>query len=211
MDINTEITNSSWVCSVEKAKDYLHYYPREMKIKLSEFMSTVKSNPKVLDIGCGNAQLYPILKKNNPNLDYTGVDIVDSLLTAAKSVVGDGGKIIKDDIFKYLTSSDSPRFDFGVLSHILECVESPDLLMGRASDLCEYIAIHWYDPPIYEYDATTIAKNPHSEDSFKPFIRRKMGKDYWSYIINRYNLTLFYRIESNPTNILEIYKKSWLA
>ena len=207
MDINTEITNSSWVCSAEKAKDYLHYYPKEMKIKLSEFISTISGNPTVLNVDGDFPEFVKVLKNNNTNLDYTGVDIVDSLLDVAKSVVGDDGEVIKDDIFKYLTSYSGPKFDFGVLSHMLECVESPDLLMGRASDLCEHVAIHWYDPPTYEYDATIIAKNPHSEDSFKPYIRRKMGKDYWSYIINRYNLTLVYRVESNPKNVLEIYKK----
>jgi 2-polyprenyl-3-methyl-5-hydroxy-6-metoxy-1,4-benzoquinol methylase len=206
MDINTEITNQSWGnLGDDVAKNYLHYYPKQMKEELSRFISTISDNPKVLDIGCGNAQIYPILKINNPKLIYTGIDITDSLIRVAKEVVGDGDRVIKEDIFKYITNTNE-KFNFGILSHMLECIESPDLIMGLASQKCDYIAIHWYDTPKYEYDAVTIAKNPHSEETFKPYLRRKMGKDYWSYIINRHNLELTH-ISGSGDNVLEIYKR----
>ena len=207
MDINTEITHNSWGdLAGDKAKDYLHYYPKEMKIAMAKFIGTISSEPKVLDIGCGNAQIFPLLKSHNPNLRYTGVDITDSLVDVAKGVVGDVGIIVKDDIFKFVTNTNE-RFDVSILSHMLECIESPDLIMGKAANISDYIAIHWYDTPKYDYDAVTIAKNPHSEDSFKPYLRRKMGKDYWEYIINRYNLVLVHRESSGVNNVLEVYKK----
>ncbi len=207
MEINTEITNQSWGgIDNEKAKDYLHYYPREMKEAISKFISSVTSTPKVLDIGCGNAQIYQLLKKHNPNLNYTGVDIADSLLEVAKNVVGDNGKIVKDDIFKYVSNTNE-KYDFAILCHMLECIESPDFIIGKASNMANYIAIHWYDTPKYDYDVVTIAKNPHSEDTFKPYIRRKMGKDYWGYIINRNNLELVHHDSSGENNTIEIYKK----
>ena len=96
MEINTEITTQSWVITDELAKTYLHNYPKQMKESLSRYIATITDKPKVLDIGCGNAQIYPILKNNNLNIEYTGVDIVDSLLSVAKGVIGVNDKIIKD-------------------------------------------------------------------------------------------------------------------
>lgn len=207
MKVNTEITNKSWgTIPGEKAKDYLHNYPRKMKESMAKFISST-ANPKILDIGCGNAQIYPILKKHNPTLDYTGVDITDALIEAARGVVGDNGKIIKDDIFNYITNT-REKYDFAILSHMLECVESPDLLMGEASKACDYICIHWYDTPKYKYDVVTIAKNPHSGDTFNPYLRRKMGKDYWAYIVKRHGLKLVHRESAAENNVLEVYKKT---
>jgi len=207
MKINTDITNNSWSgLSKETAKTYLHYYPNEMKIVLSKFISSVSENPKVLDIGCGNGLLYPILKDHNKNLEYVGVDIADNLLEVAREVVGEDGKIIKGDIFDYMNNLNE-SFTFGILSHMLECTESPDLTMNRLSKNCEYIAIHWFDPPTYEFDSTVLANNPHSESEFRPYIRRKIGKDYWQLILSKNNLTLVHEDSANDTNLLEIYKK----
>jgi len=207
MNINTEITNQSWgAITDELAKTYLHHYPKQMKESLSKYIATITDKPKVLDIGCGNAQIYPILKNNNLNIEYTGVDITDSLVSVAKGVVGVNDKIIKDDIFKFIINTEE-KYTFGILSHMLECIESPDLMMGIASQKCDYVAIHWYDTPKYDYDAVTISRNPHSEDSFKPYVRRKMGKDYWQYIVNRHNLELVYSDSAGENNVLEVYKK----
>ena len=207
MDINTEITHNSWgSMSPQKAQNYLHYYPRQMKVAMSKFISSISPQPRVLDIGCGNAQIYPILKQHNPNLQYTGVDITESLVNVAKGVVGDGGTIIKDDIFKYVSNT-TERFDVLILSHMLECIESPDLIMTKAAQISDYIAIHWFDTPKYDYDIVTIAHNPHSEDTFKPYLRRKMGRDYWQYLINKNNLVLVHREASEENNVLEVYKR----
>lgn len=42
----------------------------------------VKSEMKILDLGCGNARLYPIIKKHNA--EYLGVDSCKSLLNITK-------------------------------------------------------------------------------------------------------------------------------
>jgi len=69
MNINTDITKDSWNPSDKIAKDYLHYYSKEMKIELSKYMKSVSDSPSVIDIGCGNAQIYPILKSQNQDIN----------------------------------------------------------------------------------------------------------------------------------------------
>lgn len=207
--INTEISGESWKkIGKEEALDYLHYYPKDSKIELSKYISNKKLNPSILDLGCGNAQLYPILKQNNPGLNYVGVDIADSLIEVANSVVGDNGLIIKEDIFSYI-EKEKGFYDFIVLSHMVECSESPDFLISKSLEKCENLAILWFDYPKYEYDSVFINHNPHSGKSpdFRPYIRRKIGKSYWDFLVNKNNMGLFHSASFGENNILEIFKK----
>lgn len=211
MNINIDISSKSWGdISEDLAKNYLHNYPVDMKIELSKFISTVNPAPSILDIGCGNAQMYTILKRYNDNIRYVGIDISKPLLEAAKSVVKNDAFLVETDIYKYMMELNE-SFDFAIISHMLECIESPELIIAKASEKCEYIAIHWFDTPKYEYDAVTIASNPHSQESFKPYIRRKIGKNYWKYITDMYYLKLIKHSNVDQNNVLEIYKKQWPA
>lgn len=207
MKINTEISQKSWIdISNDKAQIYLHYYPKNTKNHLSDFISKVNSSPTVVDLGCGNAQIYPILKEKNPNLQYIGVDITENLLDVAKNVISIDDKLVKQDIFEYLSNLNE-KFDFLILSHMIECVESPDFIMSKASDKFEYIAVLWYDYPRYDFDSAFLAKNPHSEEDFKPFIRRKISKDYWNFILKKNNLKCVYSQNFTEGDAIEIYKK----
>ena len=90
---------------------------------------------------------------------------------------------------------------------MLECIESPEMVICKCAEISSYIAIHWFDPPVYEYDVTNIGKNPHSQEEFKPYIRRRVGKDYWNMILNKAKLKLVHKNSSGPKNIIEIYTK----
>ena len=43
---------------------------------------------RVLDVGCGTASLYSYLKKKNPEIEYTGLDISKGMLEVAESKFG---------------------------------------------------------------------------------------------------------------------------
>ena len=208
MEVNTEITNKSWSnIDSTSAQNYLKYYPADTKISLSKFIQSLDVESTILDIGCGNAQLYPILKQFNDRFIYYGVDISDTLLEVAKNTVSEKDVLIKQDLFQFLNTN-TDRFTFTVFSHLLECTESPDFMINKAARISDYIAIIWYDPPRYEFDSASVAKNPHTSDdgSLKPFIRRKIGANYWKHIIDNLNLQLVHDVKRDSKDVLEIYK-----
>jgi len=209
MEINTQISGESWgKIGKDEAIKYLHSYPKDSKIELSRYIAEKKSSPRVLDLGCGNAQLYPILKDRNPNLVYKGVDIADSLVEVAREVVGDPSSIIKEDLFSYI-GREREFYDFIVLGHMLECSESPEFLVSNSMSRCESLAVLWFDYPKYEYDSIFINSNPHSSGSheFRPYIRRKIGSSYWNFILDKNNMVLSHRAAFGDNNILEIFTK----
>jgi SAM-dependent methyltransferase len=206
MEINTKISTDSWSSiDLESSKSYLHYYSKSMKQELSEFISSIES-PKVLDIGCGNAQIYPILKSRNTSLKYFGLDISKNLLEVAKSVVSSEDVLIECDIYKFLDEN-KEKFTMSIFGHMIECTESPDFLISKSSNFSDYISILWYDYPKYDYDISFINNNPHSKDEFKPYIRRKIGRDYWEMILKKNNLKMVHRKSGGDNDILEVYKK----
>ena len=194
---------NSWNISERFAKDYLHNYPKTSKQILAKNINTGFKNPKILDIGCGNAQLYPILKNEIINLTYTGVDFSETLTNEAKKIC-DNQNIICENMNTYLLNV-KEIFDISILCHILECTESPDFLISKASQCSKFIAILWYDCPSYEYDSVQINDNSVVTDKYTPFIRRKISKDYLNMIINKNKLKLIFKFNNTDKDVLEIY------
>jgi SAM-dependent methyltransferase len=193
----------SWDISELLAKTYLHNYSKNSKIVLSKLIYQKIKNPNILDIGCGNAQIYPILKNKIINLTYTGVDFSKTLTDEAKKICINE-TIICEDINNYLLNI-KKRFDISILCHMLECSESPDFLVSKAVNCSKYIAILWYDYPNYEYDSAYINDNSIVTNKHSPFIRRKISKDYLNMIINKNKLKLVYKFNNTDKDVLEIY------
>lgn len=64
---------------------------------LLPFLNYTNSGDKVLDLGCGNGRLFPLLKSKN--IDYIGVDNSEELIKEAKKKFPNG-KFQIADIFK---------------------------------------------------------------------------------------------------------------
>ena len=183
MDINTDITRTSWnTIDKDTSKNYLHYYPSNTKQRLAEFMAS-NSLKRTLDLGCGNAQMYPILKNSVSDVDYTGVDFSQNLADTAREVIGTdtNARIVYDDINKFIQTTNE-SYDVTILCHMVECIESIDLVVSMAAKKSKYLAILWFDPPVYEYDTITIGASPHPTGGNNPYIRRKIGAKYWQMI-----------------------------
>ena len=206
MEINTSISHKGWDIEPEDAKTYLHYYPRVNKEALSKWINAnLNDNFNVLDIGCGNAQFYSILKEYNSNFRYTGIDNSENLVNEGTKVVGNQ-TVIKTDIYKYMNQI-SDCYDICILSHMIECIESPEYIINKASKICKYISILWYDYPTYDYDTTFIINQSSDPSILKLITRRKMSKDYWNHIINKNNLHLVYSTKNSEKDVLEIYQQ----
>ena len=104
-------------------------------------------------------------------------------------------------MYDYLLKTDD-AYDLSILSHIVECCESPDLLLGRLSSISRYIAIRWYNPPRYQYDFCEIRTSPTPAAGINPYIRREMSTDYYLYLLNKHNLKIIHEFRS--TDLLHI-------
>lgn len=83
---------------------------------IEDFIKTIKSNSSVLDVGCGNARLYQLLK--DKTLNYLGIDTSKKLIFLnrkryknVKFEVRDGLKLKYKNCFDYVLC-------LGVLHHI---------------------------------------------------------------------------------------------
>jgi len=203
----TEVTKKSWSNfeTPDQAENYLKNYPNQSAYKILEFLgSTVNS---IIDVACGNAQLYPIFKDQNPDILYTGLDFSEPLVDVAKKTISNdnNARIVVSDMYDYLLNTEE-KYDLAVLSHIVECCESPDLLLGRLSSISRYIAIRWYNPPKYQYDFSEIRMSPLSGSiGNSPYIRREMSTDYYNHLLSKYDLKVIH--EFSGVDLLHILTK----
>ena len=203
----TEVTKKSWSNfeTTDQTENYLKNYPNQSAYKILEFLgSTVNS---IIDVACGNAQLYPIFKDQNPDIVYTGLDFFLFLVVAAKKTISNdnNARIVVSDMYDYLLNTEE-KYDLAVLSHIVECCESPDLLLGRLSSISNYIAIRWYNPPKYQYDFSEIRMSPINESiGNSPYIRREMSTDYYNHLLYKHDLKIIH--EFSGVDLLHILTK----
>lgn len=203
----TEVTKKSWSNfeTTDQTENYLKNYPNQSAYKILEFLgSTVNS---IIDVACGNAQLYPIFKDQNPDIVYTGLDFSEPLVDAAKKTISNdnNARIVVSDMYDYLLNTEE-KYDLAVLSHIVECCESPDLLLGRLSSISNYIAIRWYNPPKYQYDFSEIRMSPINESiGNSPYIRREMSTDYYNHLLYKHDLKIIH--EFSGVDLLHILTK----
>ena len=81
------------------AKDYALAFiekPDERK-KILEFISSLPTNPKILDIGCGNSDYFYLFQEQG--VEYTGIDLSVEMIKIARKK-NPGGKFIVQDMRK---------------------------------------------------------------------------------------------------------------
>jgi SAM-dependent methyltransferase len=140
---------------------------------------------RVLDLGCGNGQLYDHFKARHLRCRYTGVDFSDALLTAAREN-HDGDRDVRflaDDV-EVLGSLDE-EFDVVVYSHVIEMLESPESSLLRARELAPTIVIRFFEPPADTPDTTELRWMEVVDDRTVPYLRRTLSLDYYRLILAR--------------------------
>lgn len=107
-----------------KITQILHSTRYNNLAKLVRQLSQEKSNINVVDIGCGTAKSYELLKKLGINFDYLGVELREDFVKLANTRYGDNNnfKIICDSIENHLNIFDSADLIIGLESfeHIPE-------------------------------------------------------------------------------------------
>jgi ubiquinone/menaquinone biosynthesis C-methylase UbiE len=178
--------------SPKVAKEYLKTYgspsvsSKHLLLDVLRRVSARISNPKIIDLGCGNCQLAEFFKAQNFSCRYTGVDFSEVLLGAAKSAMPEIS-LIKSDV--NFLSEVSGSYDIAIYSHVLELLSAPEDSLFAAKNLSKIIVIRFYEPPEFDRDSVELRWLDNGSDSRVPYIRRQLSKDYYSLILSRIGCT----------------------
>ena len=112
---------------------------------LALISSWIKSNSKVLDLGCGDGNLLKLLKKEK-NIQGYGVD---SDITKIKSSLDNNINVLHLDLDNDLSQFDSNSFDYVVLAQSLQEIKRPKNLIKEMLRIGDEIIVsfpnmgHW--------------------------------------------------------------------
>jgi ubiquinone/menaquinone biosynthesis C-methylase UbiE len=144
---------------------------------LKEAMHERQGN--VLDVGCGNGNLAPLVRKAVPNATYTGVDISSPLLRAARETYP-FAQFIENDC----ETLDSPllaqrSFDVVVYSHVIEMLESPERSLAAARRMAPAVVIEFFEPPSNRPDKVELLTMDNGQGPV-PYLRRSTSIGVYS-------------------------------
>jgi SAM-dependent methyltransferase len=143
----------------------------------------------LLDLGCGNAHLCAYLRAEGLTCAYTGVDVSEPLLEAARSTFA--GEPDTTFVAADVNTLDgvTGRYDVAVYSHVLEILASPEASLLAARGLADSIAIRFFEPPERETDLVEIRELDTGDGGAVPYIRRTMGRDYYRMMLAKLGCT----------------------
>jgi ubiquinone/menaquinone biosynthesis C-methylase UbiE len=157
------------------------------KLVLAEILKRESHGNQItlLELGCGNGQLYETLQQTGLDCTYTGVDFSPVLLRAAREAFATNDKVtfIEDEIteLKKVTG----KYDFGIYSHVIEMLSSPERSLYQAKLRCEKIIIRFFEPPEFEWDSVELLEMPVGPKRTAPYLRRKMSRSYYQLILSK--------------------------
>ena len=140
------------------------------------------ANPKVLDIGCGDARLGRFFNEQELACDYTGVDFSNALLGAARQLMP-RARFIKDDV-DVLSALDE-KFDIAFLSRVIEILPAPEDSLAAAAKLAKHVVIRFFSPPEFDRDRVELRWMEGADGQRVPYMHRKMTNDYYQLILTR--------------------------
>ena len=85
--------------------------------ELAFLVLCVKRGDNVLDIGCGNGRLFPLIKERRAK--YTGIDCSEGLIHEAKQLHHDGEFVVSDALaLPFQNNTFDIAYSFAVIHHI---------------------------------------------------------------------------------------------
>ena len=120
---------------VEDAYNKIAKYFDKSRVRLwnkcKNFLDSIPKDKTIIDVGCGNCQLYNIIENFRWDFSYTGIDWSTPLLDSFDYKNKNNCEIICGDILKEETYK--KKYDCAVVSHIVELVDSPEKLFYMLS------------------------------------------------------------------------------
>jgi SAM-dependent methyltransferase len=185
----------SWgALSPQRAAEYLKTYgaPSEgSKRLLLEVIREYAGGRRLslLDLGCGNGQLYEYFREQGLECDYTGVDFSEPLLETARANYADDGhaRFVHADVntLEGLTGS----HDVALYSHVIEVLSSPESSLLAARGLARCTMIRFFEPPERDTDLVELREMEVGDGRMVPYLRRTMGRDYYRLILAKLGCT----------------------
>ena len=186
-----DILQRSWGSMTrERASEYLKTYgapsPGSKQLLLEVISEQVARRPvSLLDLGCGNAQLYEFFREGELDCEYTGVDVSEPLLEVARSNhEGDPrARFVQADVNSL--EGVEGHFDVAIYSHVVEILPSPDRSLLAAKALADRIIIRFFEPPEAGHDLVELREMEIGDGTTVPYIRRTMGRDYYRLLLSK--------------------------
>jgi SAM-dependent methyltransferase len=137
----------------------------------------------VLDLGCGNAQLYEYFKEVGLDCRYTGIDVSAPLLDAAREIhAGDGRAEFMHADLATLEGVEG-HWDVAIFSHVIEILPAPEDALRAARERASSVIIRFFEPPEFETDVVELRHMEVGEGRTVPYLRRKMSRDHYRLIL----------------------------
>ena len=162
-----------------EAREYLrgnHRRENDGRVVLMKVLRQLvaSSRPRILDIGCGNGNLYPVIRKMFPTCSYTGTDASGTLLRVARAEFP-GANFVETDC-ETLDARDfeGRLFDVAVYSHVIEMLESPERALSAARALAPSVVIEFFEPPADQPDMVELRTMDHGMGPV-PYLRRRIS------------------------------------
>jgi len=185
----SDILQRSWnAFTREQAAGYLksigHPSPNSRRI-LADVLLGMGKTISVLDLGCGNANLLEYLRHRGLTGAYTGVEFSEPLLEAARTAFAadQAAHFVRADVNDLVGVSGS--FDVAVYSHVIEMLGSPEQSLCAARRLARAVVIRFFEPPDHDFDAVEIREMDVGGERTVPYLRRRMGRDYYRLVLAR--------------------------
>lgn len=205
----TDVLRESWNnFNEEYAKEYLKYFPKKLHIEAINDIFTSFENPSIIDVGCGNCQLYETIASHKKPFVYTGIDWSKPLLESYKGN-NENINIIAGDILDEKCYYNK-KYDAAFVSHVVELVSSPEKLFNILANIANKIYIVWYEYPRYENSVFEVRNFVNSYNESKniisPYLRSKISKNYWNFILEKNNLKTLKEVYMSEKDALTILK-----
>ena len=133
--------------------DYDEYWRHrgfEISKKLKEretiFVDWIPAGATVLDIGCGNSRLPVALKEKG--CDVRVADVSPKVLEGYQAL---GFRTMPLDLDKIADASLSGRYDFVIMSEVLEHTRNPEEIIGRLKPLADRFVLSVPNSAFYRY------------------------------------------------------------
>jgi ubiquinone/menaquinone biosynthesis C-methylase UbiE len=167
---------------IEQFKNWVGNSDAESKIYMAKYLKT-KNYTSLLDAGCANATFNDTLKKNNINLEYTGVDSCQYFIELNRK---NGLKMIDSDIRKISVSDNS--YDIVFSRHTFEHQPNFDIILDElirisSKEICHIFFIKPKDEQIIKYDEpSNLYHNIYSKILIEEHLLKNKKVKNWIWI-----------------------------
>lgn len=210
--MSNNIIASSWSkFDPEYSKTYLHDADRSLPQVLAKEIFSICENPKIADVGCGNARFYRELSLHNKNFAYSGFDISQPLLDAANHAYSKNQNFnvtkISEDLREFPLDS---NFDFIVSIHVAEICSSIEKLFYVMSK-SRYSSIVWFEYPRFDYSELEIKEYVSHDNAkkqiYSPYLRNKYSKNMHSALLEMFSLEVVKQLHISEKDALVVYRR----